>query len=444
MDRRSARPAEAAGARGSLALLLLAAVMVFTACGGGVDDELQGTSTGRLGWELRAVAREARLGLAREIHADGTYSYKLRPDLRTPDRRTVNGVSWRYDGQARFPVKVEPPRAEWIYEAPETNPPAPSHARDLVGSVSVDAFGRRWIATAVDAARLAEKIAEYDALVERTFGREPVSSAPEPTRRQTLTGGRWVLFEPLKWYIDDCDGDGDNDTYIWDSDSRSKVDEPMTIRQKKVVLIDGPGWTCSGTMVDDEWLLTAAHCVTTSSGTQYSASNFDVCTRGNYQTGAKCYSVDEITVAASYSGSGPTHDYAVMRLSAKPNVGWMAISQASNSVIKKHVAVNIGYTSYKPGCWVGTPSAINSSFVARYGYWSYGDVFDLTSTKIKTRVDLAAGHSGGPFYYYPNGWGNSHYITGVVSGNFKYGLGKRANGGPKGPKIRSWVIANTP
>ena len=60
------------------------------------------------------------------------------------------------------------------------------------------------------------------------------------------------------------------------------------------------------------------------------------------------------------------------------------------------------------------------------------------------RVDIAKGHSGGPFYYYPSGCCGSHYITGVNSAFVNPAIGSSYTGGPKGSAIRTWVITNTP
>jgi V8-like Glu-specific endopeptidase len=198
-------------------------------------------------------------------------------------------------------------------------------------------------------------------------------------------------------------------------------------------------------MVDDEWLLTAAHVITTSGGVFYNPSTYDICTLGNYQSGAQYFDADIAVMPGGYTGDGDINDdYAVVHLTTRPGVGWMAISSASNSTIKRADSYNCGYPSYGPGCASTSVSPIHSYHVSGKQYWSRGDLFGTTSNRIKTRLDIATGHSGGPFYYYPSGCCGAHYVTGVCAAYVDPAIGSSYTGGPKGSAIRSWVITNTP
>ncbi|MEO0972510.1 MAG: hypothetical protein AAFX85_05390 [Pseudomonadota bacterium] len=178
-----------------------------------------------------------------------------------------------------------------------------------------------------------------------------------------------------------------------------------------------------------------------------------MCTHSNYgahDSGggdtAECHWVNRMVKPGSYSGDGDFNDdYAVLRLSTKPTkIGWMAISSASNSTIKNADSYKSAYPSYGPGCAANSPSPQVIGLGARRQYWMKGDLFDTTSSRIKTRLDAGPGESGGAYYYYPSGCCGSHYITGVHAGFVDVGVGNDYHGGPKGSAIRDWVATNTP
>ncbi len=195
-------------------------------------------------------------------------------------------------------------------------------------------------------------------------------------------------------------------------------------------------------MVDDNWMLTAAHCVTDGSGNAFVPSGFLACTRGNAQAGTTCHTVDQVTVSPRWRGRGAVHDYAVLRLSRPPGVGAMLISQASNSTIVAANGFHTGYPGSLFGCAANNPTPVLTVSGASDGIYSTGDVYSAAGRKIRTRIDTGAGESGGPFFYYPSGCCSSEFLTGVLSGYTRSAVPH--TGGPKGSTIRSWVIANTP
>ncbi len=390
----------------------------------------------------RALERERALGVERIELGDGRYQLRPPASLQTESVRERGGLYWVYEGQQVFSDLPEESQGGMVYlEADEKK----DDLDRLIGSVAVDHYGRRWSLDGVDELAMREAIAAYDELVANEFGLEQVEDASAAAEVDDPEPGGWAYVRDLSWTTTDCDGDGEKDVFRYGSDDRVVSSNPMTTRQKKVVLISCPGGTGSGVMVDDEWLLTAAQVITTSGGVFYNPSTYDICTLGNYQSGAQYFDADIAVMPGGYTGDGDINDdYAVVHLTTRPGVGWMAISSASNSTIKRADSYNCGYPSYGPGCASTSVSPIHSYHVSGKQYWSRGDLFGTTSNRIKTRLDIATGHSGGPFYYYPSGCCGAHYVTGVCAAYVDPAIGSSYTGGPKGSAIRSWVITNTP
>ncbi|MDG1051573.1 MAG: serine protease [Planctomycetota bacterium] len=389
----------------------------------------------------RSLEREKALGLERIVTGPNEFQYALPADLETPSVIEEKGVISIYEGQSTFDARGSAPSARLIMAGDEA---AASPVEDMIGSIRIDEYGRRWRAVDVDRGSLMDAIASYDALVERSFGQEPGAESSDPFQRRAAesTDRGLAMWRPMSWTKTDCDGDGEDDIRRYGSDDRSLAASPMTTRQKKVVLIQGNRWG-SGVMVDSNTVLTAAHVVTNASGSAFATSSFDVLTLGNYQAGAVARTVTSITLPGGYTGDGDFNDdYALLHLNISPSVGWMAISRASNATIKAADSYNAGYPGFTPGCVANLVGGTLSSFWGVKQYWSKGDLFGTTAKRVKTRLDSGPGHSGSPIYYYPSGCCGSHYVTGVLAGHVDFWIGTDYTGGPKGSAIRSWVIAN--
>ena len=390
----------------------------------------------------RIAARERALGLERVAVGPNQFQFALPADLETPDVIERNGLISIYEGQSTFEVRSMAPSPRMVMQRAEV-PTSP--VDDMIGSLRVDEYGRRWRTVAVDRGPLEGAIRRYDDLVARTFGEEPdaVDEDPFSPRAAEGTEEGLALWRPLSWTRTDCDGDGEHDLSRYGADGRTRASNPMTTQERKTVLINRAAPSGSGVMVDGDTVLTAAHVVTDASGNPHCVTSFEVWTRGNSQAGATRRVVTDITVCGGYSGDGDWgDDYALLHLDSSAAVGWMAISRASNSVIRAADCHNDGYPSWTPGCGLNlVPGPTPMSWgVLQFG--SSGDLFATTSKRVKTRVDAGPGHSGGPFYYFPSGCCGAHFVTGLLSGHVNLLVGKDYTGGPKGSAIRSWVIAN--
>ena len=280
-------------------------------------------------------------------------------------------------------------------------------------------------------------------------------------------GGEQVELIDTSWARCFCADADDQGYVIWNhsSDSLSKALDPLIDRNRKII------WRASGsgsaTMVDSRWALTAAHLVTNSStGFPIDVTNVKWCTMENLQentTGgyeAECFDTDLITPNPTYGvNPGPVTDYAVVKLSAAPGVGWFAISQADDSTISSHSDYTAGYPRRTLGCGTNTGApTVDTDYGGSHLYVAVGDIQSTPSGQVKYDTSTALGMSGGIHYYCPDGpCPDGHYLTGVqtnVQATTCAGLiGTNCQGnscaggystGPKGSAIRSWVINNTP
>lgn len=371
------------------------------------------------------------------------FRLKLPTEIDTPAWVRQGGKIWVYAGQEVFAhtsVCVGPRSyREWI----STGMPVATLRDQLVGTELIDVLGRVWILNDIDPA-LNDDATDQDTILDT--GNVTTSDT------STYGDGYWEQGTEVLLHgydLSDCSGNEEEDLFIHGTDDRSIVANPMNVRERKIGILvislgGGLQTHCSGVFVDQNTLLTAAHCTTDQeTGLPLPTTSFDVCTWGNYQTGAECWQSPWVIRAPNYYGGALKNDYALVDIGDNQNagVGWMAISTASGSVIETVPNRTVGHPRWGSGCASNLVLGVNPFLRACLGFTQLTDV-ELTPNLIKTTGDASVGQSGSPLFYYPQGCCGAHYVTGVLS-TYRNPFGTHAYvGGPNHDRIRQWVNDN--
>ncbi|MCL1127655.1 trypsin-like serine peptidase [Shewanella surugensis] len=80
---------------------------------------------------------------------------------------------------------------------------------------------------------------------------------------------------------------------------------------------------CTGTLIGDNHVLTAGHCISDGNGNWYSNLDFAVAQNGNYKPWNKCSWKMAITTEAWYNNGNSNFDYGLIVLDCIANGGWL-------------------------------------------------------------------------------------------------------------------------
>jgi hypothetical protein len=414
-----------------------------------------------------APAAGTTLG-ARVDNGDGTY-YRALPTSASTAPFWRGPLHFVYDGQQDFAWTPKDWDSVTLNDDP-VQAPDDGGIHGLIGSVSVDELGRRWVVDAVDLPALNAKIDAYNIDIggENTT---PMGQAPP----QDADGPGDVDWEPMSWKSEKCAG-GEKDAFWYDHDLSTQHSTHDSVRDTVGVVY---AWTkafggtkpdeyslqpvCSGFFVDSSTFVSAAHCFFDDElkVRSFESEQIVVCTRGNHAAGAACSNVGPFFVNQPEFVDGPNKtiriswDIAVLKLLSPIGDGRrLRMSRAGKDTVATEPSIVIGH----PGYW-NYPTCQENIFPDRQQQYAPGGQYLLTSTRyireqksdmirgsrnsvLRTRLTGGKGQSGGPMIYHcqiTEVCTGSPFAIAVAAGKFSRGT-KQFTGGPFMRDRRSWVL----
>ena len=400
-----------------------------------------------LAWSLSASAGSLPDGMV--LNADGiTYS---KSSAGIPKVRVLQEsiLTWEYVEPARFPLDAQLGGTS-TYVVKTEPPETPYH--ELLRTRRVDADGNVWEVVKVDVEALRAAVASEDeASAEESKGQDPLEIQDHAFRDPYE--GEEVTAEFRSWTSEACEYDWISNSDLWNGESRTLKTYPnYTDRQSAAVQViyvnpdieypdNWEGSVCTGTIIRGNWVLTAAHCVTSDPSAEPVDLDDLVVRRVDQMVvggGFETLGVDQIIASPNWTYDQAKNDYALLKLSGSwfPGYHDMNLSAASNAVIGNITEPhNLGFPRFNADC--DEFAGLYHNYQDELGSYVAGPYLNL-------KMDGGGGNSGGPIYFCP--YGDDNYCGSGEDGNVISVFSQwivlpyKTHRGPKVPTFRTWAI----
>jgi len=349
---------------------------------------------------------------------DGSYSFAAPIGITSLSTIKRGALTWRYGGQAKYSWNPDPrPMSNMTYTVqPEKKLSEKESYMDLMYE---DEQGSLWKVSDVDLvlarAQLSELNANSDEKLKLSGNASPTLNRPDTPMEKI---GDIINITTYSWTGSSCD----NHYYMGDDD-RVEVDSTSSSRRRAMVEVRVSNKTaCSGVIVQDDAVLTSAHCIFDDNNNLIDKDLMTVVRWDGVEPspihGLRGRAWDGGFTSA---GTDPKDDWALLHLSTALTApfDYMALSQASDDTLKNidHID-NLAFPKYAPYC----NSNLNGFTVQ--GLWlnSVGQLGKVYSRKVNLKLDGGPGHSGSPVFYCPSGSSDAcsgterAYVISVFSG----------------------------